>query len=64
MGLGPSLPVVKTPGFHCRWGGFDPWPAAKIGHAWVMAKKRKRERERNRLNVKPTALYIVFLNQH
>lgn len=47
MGLGPSLPVIKIPGFHCRWGGFDPWPAAKIGHVLGHGqKKRERQREK------------------
>ena len=28
----PGTPVVKTPSFHCRGHGFDPW-SGKIPHA-------------------------------
>ena len=29
----PGGPVVKTPSFHCRGLGFDPWSRTKIPHA-------------------------------
>ena len=29
----PGGPVVKTPRFHCRGHGFDPWLGTKIPHA-------------------------------
>ena len=47
MGLGPSLPMIKTPGFYCRWRGFDPWPPTKIGH-FLGHGRKKRETEREK----------------
>ena len=42
----PGDPVVKTPRFHCRGHGFDPWWANEdLAHAeWHGQKKKKKER--------------------
>ena len=44
----PGSPVVKTPCFHCRGLGFDPWPggAERQGRSHMpggMAKKKKKK---------------------
>ena len=49
----PGDPGVKTPCFHCRGHGFDPW-LGKIPHAsWSGQKKKKKkeEKERKKLQV-------------
>ena len=38
---GPGGPVVKTPLFHCRGHGFDPWSGTKIPHATWHGQKKK-----------------------
>ena len=43
----PRGPVVKTPPFHCRGHGFDPWPGNQDPTCHTAWQKKKKERERD-----------------
>ena len=45
-GYFPGGSVVKTPCFHCRGHGFNPWSGTKIPHATAWLKKKKMRWER------------------
>ena len=38
-GYFPGSPVVKTPRFHCRGHGFNPWSGTKIPHTQTKEKQ-------------------------
>ena len=48
----PDSPVVRTPCFHCREHGVNPWLGTKIPHAvWHGQKKKKEKRKKNLMKV-------------
>ena len=46
-----AIPVVKTPCFHCRRRGFDPWSGTKIPHA-LSGKNIENNRDIGQLNAR------------
>ena len=39
----PGSPVVKTPCFHCKGCGFDPWLGKNLHAMWCGQKKKKNQ---------------------
>ena len=53
----PGGPVVKTPCFHCRGHGFNPWSGKKDPASRMLWPKRKSSRKQERKNTLPTSFF-------
>ena len=51
----PGGPVVKTPHFHCRGHGFNPWQGSQDPACFVAKKKKKKKKTTSYRLVNPTA---------